>query len=405
MLDSAVAPVAAPTVAPRRPGGVASGADEFFQYYVQGRVLGRGVSSVVYLCTHKATGEEFAVKIIDKSRVEDADAVRNEVACLRALGRHPNIIHLRDEFDSVSATYLVFELALGGELFDQLTKRVYFSERHARAIMRQLLSALMHIHTHGYVHRDLKPENILLTESGQVKIADFGLAIVLPAGAPLLHEVCGTPGYMAPEVIECHIHPTTADGYGRPVDLWACGVIMYTLLVGFPPFWSSSRIQLMRMIRAGRYSFVSTYWDHISVEAKDLISKLLVVDPRRRLTVDQALDHAWILGSISGAASVAHLRSARSRFKAAIYCVASAMWLRSGALADMRHAAPAKAPTHMLPPAPPLREAWQDRRIRRLIDKCAFQIYAHWVKKSNDQDRAALFENTPQRWPATLFAS
>lgn len=161
--------------------------------------------------------------------------------------------------------------------------------------MQEVFEAVKFMHNNGVVHRDLKPENILLDENYRVKISDFGFAVNLKDGETL-RELCGTPGYLSPEVLQCSMFPD-APGYGKEVDMWACGVIMYTLLVGCPPFWNRRQVVMLRSIMEARYHFHSPEWDDISVVAKDLISKLLVVQPKIRLTAEEALEHSWFKGA------------------------------------------------------------------------------------------------------------
>ena len=266
-------------------------ARDFYQKYEPKEVLGKGLSSVVRRCICKHTGEEFAVKIMDVSDTDFVDEdgftlreqIHREADALKRVSGHPNIVTLHDVYESETFIFLVFELCQNGELFDYLTSKVRLAEKRVRLIMKQVLEAVAHCHTLGVVHRDLKPENILLDEQFNVKLTDFGLAKVLQGGERL-YEVCGTPGYLAPELLKAGmLERHECDGYSFEVDAWACGVIMFTLLVGCPPFWHRRQLTMIRMIMEAKYSFSSPDWDSVTDEAKDLISKFLVVEPQKLL--------------------------------------------------------------------------------------------------------------------------
>ncbi|XP_046802410.1 phosphorylase b kinase gamma catalytic chain, skeletal muscle/heart isoform [Lucilia cuprina] len=219
------------------------------------------------------------------------EATRQEISILRQVMGHPYIIDLQDVFESDAFVFLVFELCPKGELFDYLTSVVTLSEKKTRTIMRQIFEGVEYIHSKNIVHRDLKPENILLDENHNVKITDFGFARQLKEGEKLT-DLCGTPGYLAPETLKCNMFEGSP-GYGQEVDIWACGVIMFTLLVGCPPFWHRKQMVMLRNIMEGKYSFTSPEWADISEDPKDLIRKCLVVDPSQRITVQEVLHHPF----------------------------------------------------------------------------------------------------------------
>ncbi|XP_061443045.1 serine/threonine-protein kinase DCLK3 isoform X1 [Rhineura floridana] len=258
--------------------------------YEIGRTIGDGNFAVVMECHHRSTDQNYAMKIIDKSKLKGKeDMLENEILIIKSLS-HPNIVSLIEVFETDAEIYLILEYVPGGDLFDAIIESVKFTECDAAVMIMDLCEALVYIHSKNIVHRDLKPENLLVQRNPDktttLKLADFGLAkqVTKP-----IFTVCGTPTYVAPEIL-------AENGYGLEVDMWATGVILYILLCGFPPFRSHERDQeeLFRIIQVGHYEFLSPYWDNISAAAKDLISRLLVVDPQKRYTAQQVLQHLWI---------------------------------------------------------------------------------------------------------------
>ncbi|XP_069991347.1 phosphorylase b kinase gamma catalytic chain, skeletal muscle/heart isoform isoform X4 [Penaeus vannamei] len=354
----------------------------FYAKYEPKEVLGRGGCSVVRRCIEKETGQQFAAKIIDLSDSSTDgvyEATMREVEVLRLVAGHPFIIELHDVFESSTFIFLVFELCEHGELFDHLTTVVTLSEKKTKVIMRQLLEALAHVHGKGIVHRDLKPENILLDDNYNIKLTDFGFAKVLTPSETLT-DVCGTPGYLAPEVLRVAMFEGSP-GYWCAVDLWACGVIMYTLLVGCPPFWHRKQMVMIRNIMEGKYSFQSPEWDDITDTPKDLISKLLVVEPSKRITVQEALAHDFFqILQYKGRPF-----NAKKMFQFGIMCVRAVIRIQRLRFTPE----PVSLAVTRVDP-------YRIKALRKVIDNCAFRVYGHWVKKGEGQDRAALFQNYPK---------
>ncbi|XP_057198459.1 calcium/calmodulin-dependent protein kinase type II delta chain isoform X11 [Triplophysa rosa] len=253
--------------------------------------LGKGAFSVVRRCVKKSTGQEYAAKIINTKKLSarDHQKLDREARICRLL-KHPNIVRLHDSISEEGFHYLVFDLVTGGELFEDIVAREYYSEADASHCINQILESVSHIHQHDIVHRDLKPENLLLAskmKGAAVKLADFGLAIEVQGDQQAWFGFAGTPGYLSPEVLR-------KDPYGKPVDIWACGVILYILLVGYPPFWDEDQHKLYQQIKAGAYDFPSPEWDTVTPEAKNLINQMLTINPAKRITSDQALKHPWV---------------------------------------------------------------------------------------------------------------
>jgi len=371
-------------------------ATAFYSKYEPREVLGKGVSSTVRRAILKETGKSFAVKIIDvSSDLVDADGLTlreqtyREVAVLRQVAGHENIIQLIDVFESVTYVFLVFELCTNGELFDHLNSVVTLSEKRARRIMKQVLESLEFCHAKDVVHRDIKPENILLDDDLNVKLTDFGFARQLSSNERLF-EVCGTPGYLAPELLKAGmLERRECKGYSIEVDVWACGVVLYTLLVGFPPFWHRKQLTMIRMIMEGKYSFASNEWKDITETAKDLISKMLVVEPASRLSVSQCLQHDFFR-SASRRSSLMETQQEqkfdpRKTFRLTIIRVRFLVRLRR-----------LKSTPELLSLATASSSPYSMRMFRKVIDGAAFRVYGHWVKRGEGQNRAAMFEQKPK---------
>lgn len=264
--------------------------EALFAKYEVKEELGRGAFSLVKLAVNRQTGQKFAVKIIEKKNVEGAyqKNLQNETEILQRVN-HPGIVKLVELFDTDEFLFLVMELTTGGELFDRIVAKGCYTESEAATLVRRIVEAIKYLHDIGICHRDLKPENLLLgsaTSDVDVKIGDFGLSKII-SKKMMMQTACGTPGYVAPEVLD-------ASGYDREVDMWSVGVITYILLCGFPPFYGDSIPKLFEQILQGQYDYPSDYWDQVSDEAIDFIDHLLVVDRKVRYTAEQALAHPWL---------------------------------------------------------------------------------------------------------------
>ncbi|XP_034029271.1 calcium/calmodulin-dependent protein kinase IGb [Thalassophryne amazonica] len=250
--------------------------------------LGSGAFSEVYMVKEKTTGKMFAMKCVKKKQKRDIN-LENEIAVLRRI-KHENVIGMEDFYESRTHYYLIMELVSGGELFDRILDRGMYSEQDASRVIQQVLHAVAYLHQNGIVHRDLKPENILYysqDENSKIMISDFGLSKMVDNG--IMSTACGTPGYVAPEVL-------AQKPYSNAVDCWSIGVITYILLCGYPPFYEETESQLFSKIMKAQYEFDSPFWDNISESAKDFIRNMMQKSPSMRYNTDQALRHPWIIG-------------------------------------------------------------------------------------------------------------
>ncbi|KAK8753818.1 hypothetical protein OTU49_001775 [Cherax quadricarinatus] len=260
--------------------------------YLLKDLLGTGAFSQVRLAeVRDDPSRVVAIKIIDKKALKGKeDSLENEIKVLRRL-THPNIVQLLETFEDKQKVYLVMELVTGGELFDRIVEKGSYTEKDAADLIRQVLEAVDYMHDQGVVHRDLKPENLLYfsqDEDSKIMISDFGLSKMEDSG--IMATACGTPGYVAPEVL-------AQKPYGKAVDVWSIGVIAYILLCGYPPFYDENDANLFAQILKGEFEFDSPYWDEISDSAKDFIRQLMCVDVEKRYTCKQSLGHPWISGN------------------------------------------------------------------------------------------------------------
>ncbi|PSS15842.1 Calcium-dependent protein kinase [Actinidia chinensis var. chinensis] len=261
------------------------------EYYNLGRTLGQGHFGTTFLCVEKGTGKEYACKSIAKRKLlteDDMDDVRREIEIMHHLSGHQNVISIKGAYEDAVEVHVVMELCTGGELFDRILNVGHYTERKAAELARTIVSVIETCHSLGVMHRDLKPENFLFVneqENSPLKTIDFGLSVFFKPGE-IFRDVVGSPYYVAPEVL--------GKRYGPEADVWSAGVIIYILLCGVPPFWGETEQEIFQNVLHDDLDFSSDPWPNISESAKDLVRKMLVRDPRRRLTAQEALCHPWV---------------------------------------------------------------------------------------------------------------
>lgn len=270
--------------------------------YTLGDELGRGRFSVVQAATHKKEGARYAVKVVENDSLgdeENLEALETEIKILRQLS-HPHVVNLKEVVTTKDNTYIVMELLSGGELFNRIVDKGCFTEAEAADLFAQILLSIDYLHSRDIVHRDVKPENILFvsSESADMKLIDFGYAGLWAADKQLT-GLCGTPDYVAPEVLTWYDDDDNGTPYGKGSDLWSLGVLLYVILSGCSPFSADEEEQLLKQVAEAKYEFFEHEWKNISAEAKDIISRLLVVDPAKRLTMPELLSHAWVKDAVA----------------------------------------------------------------------------------------------------------
>ncbi|KAF3321165.1 calcium-dependent protein kinase 29 [Carex littledalei] len=259
--------------------------------FILERELGRGQFGVTYLCTERATGKTYACKSISKRKLVnkgDIDDFRREVMIMQHLTGQPNIVEFKGAFEDSKNVYLVMELCVGGELFDRITAKGNYTEAKAAAACRDIVTVVHVCHFMGVMHRDLKPENFLLVsqdEDAEIKVIDFGLSVFIEEGK-IYRDLIGSAYYVAPEVLQ--------RSYGKEIDVWSAGIILYILLCGVPPFWAETEKGIFDAILHGDIDLESEPWPSISESAKDLLRKMLTKDPKKRITAAEALEHPWL---------------------------------------------------------------------------------------------------------------
>ncbi|ORZ21711.1 kinase-like domain-containing protein [Absidia repens] len=268
-------------------------------YTITKNILGSGSFAIVRECTHRQTGQSYALKIIQRSAIAGKEnMLHSELDILKQV-RHRHIVSMHALYESQNAVYIVTDLASGGELFQRLLSQGTFTEKDASHLISQVLKGVTYLHNHDIIHRDLKPENLLFQtpdKGANLMITDFGLSKILTNHDDILITACGTPGYVAHEVLE-------QKGYGFSADMWSIGVITFILLVGYTPFYGADQAELFANIIKGEYTFDTEYWDDISDSAKDFIDGLLTYKPELRLTAEEALNHPWIVSFLDSDAA------------------------------------------------------------------------------------------------------
>ncbi|PSR98421.1 Calcium-dependent protein kinase [Actinidia chinensis var. chinensis] len=265
--------------------------EDIKSHYTLGKELGRGQFGVTYLCTEISTGHTYACKSILKRKLtnkNDREDVKREIQIMQHLSGQSNIVEFKGAYEDRQSVHVVMELCAGGELFDRIIAQGHYSERAAAAICRSIVNVVHICHFMGVMHRDLKPENFLLSskeEGAMLKATDFGLSVFIEEGK-VYRDIVGSAYYVAPEVLK--------RSYGKEIDVWSAGVILYILLSGVPPFWAETEKGIFDAILQGEIDFDSEPWPSISYSAKDLVRKMLTQDPKRRITSAQVLEHPWI---------------------------------------------------------------------------------------------------------------
>ncbi|KAL7594060.1 calcium-dependent protein kinase [Lactuca sativa] len=265
--------------------------EDIRRHYTLGKELGRGQFGVTYLCTENSSGHTYACKSILKRKLaskNDKEDIKREIQIMQHLSGQPNIVEFKGTYEDRQSVHLVMELCAGGELFDRIIAQGHYTEKAAATICRQIVNVVHVCHFMGVMHRDLKPENFLLSskdENSMLKATDFGLSVFIEEGK-VHRDIVGSAYYVAPEVLR--------RSYGKEIDIWSAGVMLYILLSGVPPFWAETEKGIFDAILEGVIDFESQPWPSISRSAKDLVRKMLTQDPRKRITSAQVLEHPWL---------------------------------------------------------------------------------------------------------------
>ncbi|XWS27836.1 hypothetical protein CRYUN_Cryun25bG0014100 [Craigia yunnanensis] len=286
-----VAPAPSPKPAPWIDSILGKPYEEIRMHYTIGKELGKGQFGVTYLCTENSSGKQYACKTISKRKLvtkNDKEDMKREIQIMQHLSGQPNIVEFKGAYEDKQSVHLVMELCAGGELFDRIIAKGHYSERAASSICRAIVNVVHACHFMGVMHRDLKPENFLLSskdENALLKATDFGLSVFIEEGK-VYRDMVGSAYYVAPEVLRRR--------YGKEIDIWSAGVILYILLSGVPPFWAETEKGIFDAIVEGEIDFETQPWPSISDSAKDLVCRMLAQDPKKRITSTQVLEHPWI---------------------------------------------------------------------------------------------------------------
>lgn len=279
-------------------------------YNIQGK-LGRGNFAVVRKVQRRSDGMFFAAKIITKKtmRPKDLDLLGKEVRILKML-KHPNINQMIETFDTKHHLYIVLELLEGENLFENIVKRQVYTEKDAAHVVKQVARACVYMHARGIIHRDLKPENLVYLDKKheQICVTDFGLSKYMKPEESVTKTACGTPAFVAPEVLR-------QEEYGTQVDMWSLGTILYIMLCGYPPFVEKNLPRLYKAIKRGNVVFNKPYWDIISADAKSCVQGLLTIDIKKRLTPAELLRHPWISAKVRSSKNLFDSVGYERRFK------------------------------------------------------------------------------------------
>ncbi|CAI9088395.1 OLC1v1022705C3 [Oldenlandia corymbosa var. corymbosa] len=284
-------PPPSPRLVPRPDTILGKAFEDIKLHYTLGKELGRGQFGVTHLCTEIATGRQYACKSISKKKLvskSDKEDMKREISIMQHLSGQPNIVEFKGAYEDKHSVHLVMELCAGGELFDRIIAQGHYSEKAAASICRAIVNVVHVCHFMGVMHRDLKPENFLLSdksESASLKATDFGLSVFIEEGK-VYKDVVGSAYYVAPEVLKRR--------YGKEADIWSAGVMLYILLSGVPPFWAENERGIFDAVLRGYVDFDTQPWPSISSSAKDLVRKMLTMDPKKRITAAQVLEHPWM---------------------------------------------------------------------------------------------------------------
>ncbi|KAK2639708.1 hypothetical protein Ddye_027503 [Dipteronia dyeriana] len=289
--STAAAPIPSPKPVHRPDTILGKPFEDVKSYYTLGKELGRGQFGVTHLCTENSTGKKFACKSISKRKLvtkNDKDDIKREIQIMQHMSGQPNIVEFKGAYEDRQSVHLVMELCAGGELFDRIIAKGHYSERAAASICRSIVNVVHICHFMGVMHRDLKPENFLLSskdENALLKATDFGLSVFIEEGK-VYRDIVGSAYYVAPEVLRRR--------YGKEMDIWSAGVILYILLSGVPPFWAETEKGIFDAILQGDIDFDTQPWPTISTSAKDLVRRMLTQDPKKRINAAQVLEHPWM---------------------------------------------------------------------------------------------------------------